>query len=245
MQDNHMEQDLRQKQNEAEFPSRQKEQITADLREAEKVLVGIGGEWKLKEDGRAAVVRRLEDEGQSRIKAAYDVLAQLIGGKDYFVVTTVTDGAVYDTALDPKRVVAPCGNIHWKQCSKSCVKDIWEEGEIPEGICPHCGAPLTGNTIEAENYIEEGYLPQWEAYKRWQAGTLNKKLVILELGEGFKTPTVIRWPFEKIAFFNQKASFYRIHESLYQLPKEIEERAVGIKGDSVSLILSLAEDLRL
>ena len=50
MQDNHMEQDFRQKQDEAEFTSCQKEQITEDLREAEKVLVGIGGEWRLKED---------------------------------------------------------------------------------------------------------------------------------------------------------------------------------------------------
>ena len=46
-----------------------------------------------------------------------------------------------------------------------------EEGEIPEDICPHCGAPLTGNTIQAETYIEEGYLPRWAAYKTWQAGT--------------------------------------------------------------------------
>ena len=43
-----MEQDFRQKQDEAEFTSCQKEQITEDLREAEKVLVGIGGEWRLK-----------------------------------------------------------------------------------------------------------------------------------------------------------------------------------------------------
>ena len=56
--------------------------------------------------------------------------------------------------------------------------------EIPEDICPHCGAPLTGNTIQAETYIEEGYLPQWNRYTAWLAGTLEQKLLILELGWG-------------------------------------------------------------
>ena len=78
-------------------------------------------------------MRRLTHEGQKPDKAAYDVLAQLIGGKDYFVVTTVTDGAVYDTAsLDPKRWRPPL-----EAALKSCVKDIWRRGEIPEGIRPH------------------------------------------------------------------------------------------------------------
>ena len=113
---------------------------------------------------------------------------------------------------------------------------------MPDDICPHCKAPLTGNTVEAETYIEEGYLPRWEAYKKWQTGTLNRRLVILELGEGFKTPTVMRWPFEKIGFFNQKSIFYRIHENFYQMPKELGERAAGIQADSVSFIRGLAED---
>ena len=138
--------------------------------------------------------------------------------------------------------MAPCGNIHWRQCSKACTKDIWEEGEVPDDICPHCKAPLTGNTVDAEIYIEAGYLPRWEAYKKWQTGTLNRRLVILELGEGFKTPTVMRWPFEKIGFFNQKSVFYRIHETFYQMPKEMGERAAGIQADSVAFIRGLAED---
>lgn len=207
---------------------------------ADKVLVGIGGEWKLRDDNKDIRQRRLEDEAQRDLKEAYSVLCRLVKDRDYYVVTTVTDGAVYDTDFDSQRIVAPCGNIHWRQCSKACTKDIWEEGEAADDICPHCGALMTGNTIEAETYIEEGYLPRWEAYKKWQTGTLNRNLVILELGEGFKTPTVIRWPFEKIAFFNQKSSFYRIHESFYQVPQEMADRAVGIQENSVSFIRETA-----
>ena len=220
----------------------QKKDLLEALSGAEKVLIGIGGEWRLRDDGRDVRLRSLGDPVQKELREAYAVLWSLVRDKDYYVVTTVTDGAVYDTDFDSGRVVAPCGNIHWRQCSKACTKDIWEEGEVPDDICPHCKAPLTGNTVDAEIYIEEGYLPRWEAYKKWQTGTLNSRLVILELGEGFKTPTVMRWPFEKIGFFNQKSVFYRIHETFYQMPKEMGERAAGIQADSVAFIRGLAED---
>ena len=195
------------------------------LASAQKVLVGIGGEWK---KGKRPDIYR-----------AYDILGRLLKEKDYFIVTTNTDAAIYDSSLDGERIVAPCGNETWRQCSKACTKDIWEPGEIPDDICPHCGAPLTGNTREAGTYIEEGYLPQWQKYTRWLSMTMNRELLVLELGEGFKVPTVIRWPFEKTVFFNQKSRMYRVHETLSQVTEEIKERAVSVRDNSVQWIRKL------
>ncbi len=199
--------------------------ILEDLEKAGKVLVGIGAEWKA--------------EREPEIFKAYEALAGLLEGKDYFVVTTNTDALIYESSLNPGRIVAPCGNENWRQCSKACTKDIWEPGEIPDDICPHCGAPLTGNTREAGTYIEEGYLPQWQKYTRWLSMTMNRELLVLELGEGFKVPTVIRWPFEKTVFFNQKSRMYRVHETLSQVTEEIKERAVSVRDNSVQWIRKL------
>lgn len=137
-----------------------------------------------------------------------------------------------------QRIVAPCGNETWRQCSAGCTKDIWEPGEIPDDICPHCGAPLTGNTVEAQPYIEEGYLPQWMHYGQWLSHTLGEELVILELGVGFSKPGVIRFPFEKTTYFNQKAYLYRVHQKFSQVPQELSGRAAGIEDDSVLWILN-------
>ena len=207
------------------------------IKEAQKVLIGIGKEWALRDDEKDIRFCHLTDPSQADLKAAYEALYDLIKEKDYYIVTTLTDGAVYEMPFDKNRIVAPCGNIHWRQCSKACTKDIWEEGEVPDDICPHCKAPLTGNTLKAETYIEEGYLPRWKDYMKWQAGTINRSLVILELGEGFATPTVMRWPFEKIIYFNRKSRLYRINESFYQLPKEAEERGVSVHENSVCWML--------
>lgn len=218
-----------------------RQELLQGIRDAQKVLIGIGPEWRLScEEGTDIRACSLMDAGQTRLREGYECLFELIKDKDYFVVTTLTDGAIYDTSIDPGRVTAPCGNVHWRQCSRACTKDIWEEYEVPEDVCPHCGAPLTGNTIRAERYIEEGYLPSWKAYMKWQTETINRSLVILELGEGFQTPTVMRWPFEKVVFFNRKAHLYRVNEALSQIPKEVEERAEGIRENSVDLIRGLA-----
>lgn len=214
-----------------------KTEVMEKIKEAQKVLIGIGKEWVLRDDEKDIRFCHLTDPSQADLKAAYEALYDLIKEKDYYIVTTLTDGAVYEMPFDKNRIVAPCGNIHWRQCSKACTKDIWEESEVPDDVCPHCKAPLTGNTIKAETYIEEGYLPRWKDYMKWQTGTINRSLVILELGEGFATPTVMRWPFEKIIYFNRKSRLYRINESFYQLPKEAEERGVSVHENSVRWML--------
>ena len=214
-----------------------KTEVMEKIKEAQKVLIGIGKEWALRDDEKDIRFCHLTDPSQADLKAAYEALYDLIKEKDYYIVTTLTDGAVYEMPFDKNRIVAPCGNIHWRQCSKACTKDIWEESEVPDDVCPHCKAPLTGNTIKAETYIEEGYLPRWKDYMKWQTGTINRSLVILELGEGFATPTVMRWPFEKIIYFNRKSRSYRINESFYQLPKEAEERGVSVHENSVRWML--------
>lgn len=204
---------------------KENQNIRQEIDECEKLLIGLGEEW------RAELVPDL-DEG-------YGKLAELTEGKDFFLVTTVTDARIFESGIEAARIVAPCGNETWRQCSRSCTKDIWEPREIPEDICPHCGAPLTGNTIQAETYIEEGYLPQWNRYTAWLAGTLNKKLLILELGVGFGTPTVIRWPFEKTVSLNKKAHMYRIHGKFAQLSAAMGERAVSVPMNSVEFIRAL------
>lgn len=199
------------------------------ISDAERVLIGIGREWRM--EGAP------EEEGNARVKKAYEQLYQLVKDKDYFIVTTLTDGAVYHMGFKQDRIVAPCGNIHWRQCSRACTDDIWEEGEVEGEICPHCGASLTENTIQAEHYIEKGYLSMWKKYQLWLSTTLNRRLFVLELGEGFQTPTVIRWPFEKTVFFNQKSWLMRINKELFQTPQEIRERAASAAEDSVSFFV--------
>jgi len=77
---------------------------------------------------------------------------------------------------------------------------------------------------------------QWELYNKWLSGTLNHRLMIIELGEGFNRPNIFRWPFEKILYINQKSVMYRINQQFYQLPENISERAFSIACNSVAFL---------
>lgn len=76
----------------------------------------------------------------------------------------------------------------------------------------------------------------WELYMKWLQGTLNKKLLVLEFGVGLRYPDLIRFPFEKVVYLNQKAELVRIHEMLYQLPEQLNGRGISIAENPISLL---------
>ena len=82
-------------------------------------------------------------------------------------------------------------------------------------------------------------MEKWQLYTEWLQGSLNHKLIILELGVSLRFPSVIRWPFEKIAFFNNKASIYRINEKLYQMTEELSGKGIGIAQNAIDWINDL------
>ena len=87
-------------------------------------------------------------------------------------------------------------------------------------------------------YINEDE-KQWDFYNKWLSATLAKKLLGIEIGEGFNNPNLIRWPFERIVMINDKAHFYRVHSTFYQIPKEIADKACTMKINSYEVLKEL------
>lgn len=233
--------------------------MNVDLKEriadSDLVLVGIGEEFGIKNtetDGDEAVLKR---------KQCYQQLNKLIADKNYFIVTLCMDGIIHEAGLDDKRIVEPCGTFYKLQCKDKCTTEIYEpnqelhkkiekmiagkyrEEEIDFPVCPKCGKSLAFNNILTENYVEEGYLDQWKIYTKWLQGTVNRKVCLLELGVGMRFPTVVRWPFEKIVYYNQKAILFRVHSRLYQIAEEVRDRSVSIKAAPIDFLNELSNEM--
>lgn len=189
----------------------------------------------------------------TRREKAYEALSDLIKDKNYFLVSLCTDGILYKREWKENRVVTPCGGYMKMQCSccpgelmdaaetieqviEECKRHAGHLEEVKKPVCGRCDSALSFNHINTENYDESGYLPEWQIYMKWLQGTLNKKLCLLELGVGLKFPSVIRWPFEKTAFFNQKAVLYRVHSRLYQMSEELKDKGFSIEKDPVDFL---------
>ena len=196
----------------------------------------------------------IKQHNEGRIVEAYRALYELIKDKDYFIITTCIDGNIEKADFDKGRIVEPCGSYQSLQCSKKCSDDLVLPGDVTDlvrqairdgvgldslvrPVCRLCGEPLAFNNILCEeNYVEEGYKPQWEKYTDWLQHTLHKKVCILELGVGMNLPGIIRWPFEKAAFYNEKADFFRVNAQLYHMTKELENKGVSIAVDAVDFL---------
>ena len=192
---------------------------------------------------------------QNTLKS-YSLLNELIKDKNYFVLSMNTSELIMQSGIEQSKIVMPCGNEGLFQCSKSCTHDIHLNQEyvrkfieelsiiindvksgksIKEYLpkCKECSEPLTFNVrANVESYVEEGYLPQWQNYMQWLSRTLNKKLLLLELDVNFTLPSLIRWPFEKNAFLNNKAFLIRVNQEFPQLPEEINGKGISVAMSS-------------
>lgn len=216
-----------------------------------EIIMNSSFKWLL-----PAYQMQLREQMQSKVYKALDNLAKVIADKNYFVLTTSMNDTIRNISWKKDRLVIPCGGSSWKQCINCCDEGLmqldtseteqlknllnvekldekWRPEGFSLGICPKCGAPLVLNNIYADNYDEKGYLEQWSVYTKWLQGTLNKKILILELGVGMQFPSIIRWPFEKVAFYNAKADFYRINKNLYQLSEELGEKGHSIAENAI------------
>lgn len=198
----------------------------------------------------------MDMHSREKTEKAYAVLENLLEGKNYFIVSTRMDDYIYKTKLVKEKIVTPCGGYQFCRCEEGCSQQLYQADEqlpkkiydyftsgkdgekIKRPLCPVCGKGLVFNQAESAGYIEEGYLLQWNKYMKWLQGTVNKRLCVLELGVGMKYPTVIRWPFEKVVFFNQKSDFFRVHSKLYQLTEEMKGRGYKIEKKPMDFLIN-------
>ena len=78
--------------------------------------------------------------------------------------------------------------------------------------------------------------PLRKHYTLWLSCTLNRNTVLLELGENYKDPSLIRWPFEKTAMLNNKAYLFRVHKIFSQVPEELSGKSCPVAEVSFKLV---------
>lgn len=186
----------------------------------------------------------------------YTELYDLVKNKEYFVLTTNVDHQFYKAGFDEKRIFATQGDYGKIQCQNAChpktydAKDLFRKMDkarrdclIPSELvpkCPVCGGNMAMN-LRCDNYFVED--EAWHEAADRYAGFLeqhkDKKVVLLELGVGFNTPIIIRFPFEKMVRENSSYSLIRMNMDEAVVPESFGERAIGIGGDMAKAITDI------
>ena len=98
--------------------------------------------------------------------------------------------------------------------------------------CPHCGRPMTMNLRCDDKFVEdEGWHMAAERYENFLRTRAGQKLLFLELGVGYNTPGIIKYPFLRMTAQNSKAIYACINQGQAVTMKGLEERSILIDGD--------------
>ena len=181
-------------------------------------------------------------------KPVYENLFEIVKDKDYFVITTYVDHCFQKAGFDKKRLFYTQGDYGLFQCSEPCCDETFDNEEavrqmmeqqkdmrIPSTLlpsCPHCGKPLTMNLRADDTFVEdEGWHQAAERYQNFLRTRENGNVLFLELGVGYNTPGIIKYPFWQMTAKNEQAVYACINFGEAVCPEEIGSQSICIDGD--------------
>ena len=151
---------------------------------------------------------------QPEAKPLYKQLLALVKGKDYFVITTNVDGQFEKAGFGTDRIFATQGDYAFFQPADGVNKELYYNKEwveralpaikdcrIPSELIPHTpdGLPVSMNLRCDDTFVEdEHWQEQAKRYYEFVEMARGRRLLLLELGVGFNTPVIIRFPFERM-----------------------------------------------
>ena len=185
---------------------------------------------------------------QDAPKPVYENLYKLVQGRDYFVITTNVDHCFQKAGFDKRRLFYTQGDYGLFQCSQPCCHETWDNESIVREMvrrqadmrvptdliptCPHCGRPAAMNLRADDTFVEDdGWHAAAERYDHFLRTRIGQKILFLELGVGYNTPGIIKYPFWQMTYANPNAVYACINRGQAVCPEEIEKRAICIDGD--------------
>lgn len=119
---------------------------------------------------------------------------------------------------------------------------------IPEEllpVCPHCGKPMTMNLRSDGRFVQdEGWHAAAERYGDFLRARKGQRILFLELGVGYNTPGIIKYPFWRMAHEWKNAEYICINAKEAYAPEEISGRSICIKEDIGEVLKHLMDSDR-
>lgn len=199
-------------------------------------------------------------------KPVYQNLRQVIGDKDYFVLTTNVDHIFQRTGFDKQRLFYTQGDYGLMQCVTPCHQKNYDSTEIAEQMvrtqneqmvngkmvnglrvpselvprCPVCGERMMPNLRCDNRFVEdEGWHVAQKRYHEWLEEHSTGKIVYLDLGTGGNTPVIIKYPFMRMTYQNPDATYISINLGEAYAPREIADRSICINEDIGEVITQI------
>ena len=189
-------------------------------------------------------------------KPVYSQLLKLVANKNYFVITTNVDHCFQKAGFDKKHLFYTQGDYGLFQCSEPCCQETFENEtliremvelqknmKIPSDllpVCPHRGRPMTMNLRSDTRFVEDkGWHEAAERYENFLQARLEEKILFLELGVGYNTPVIIKYPFWQMTMQNTRSTYACINFGQANCPQKIKSQSICINADIGEVLNSI------
>lgn len=188
----------------------------------------------------------------------YRDLFWLLQGKNYFICSTNVDGQLEKAGFARDRIFAPQGDYRYFQCSRPCGDTLYPNRDMIEKMisrmpdafeirtddipcCANCGAPLIPNLRCDDTFVEAPHIQNIFDYENFVQDCRDKATLLLELGVGYNTPAIIRYPFETMAKLYPKATLVRLNLTDAEIPETLFQRGIEIGKDIKRILADIRE----
>ncbi len=187
----------------------------------------------------------------------YRELLELVERRNYFVITTNVDAQFRKAGFDPSKIFEVQGDYGLMQCATGCHPKVYSDKETVDEIikhshdltvdpqyvpvCPVCGGNMDVHVRKNQFFVQdENWDKAAENYENFMIRYAEKgKIVLLELGIGFNTPAIIRYPFEQITYRNPEATLIRLNSGYPHGPRETAARTISFTENMETVISAL------
>ncbi len=183
----------------------------------------------------------------------YSRLLEILKGKEYFVITTNVDHCFQKAGFKKDRLFYTQGDYGLFQCSKPCRNETFDNEKAitemvkkqksmkipPELIprCPHCGREMTMNLRCDDKFVEDdGWHKASERYAEFLRNHRKDKILFLELGVGYNTPGIIKYPFWQMTASWRDAAYICINKGDAVCPNEIKNKSICLDADITEIL---------
>lgn len=186
----------------------------------------------------------------------YKDLYQLVKNKKFFVISTNVDSQFEKSGFPSNKVFDIQGNYGYSQCAKGCHDKLYDnellvekmlektmDCKIPSDLvpkCPICGGDMYPNLRINKDFIQdEKWYELNKSYNEFLKESVEKKVVYFELGVGFNTPGIIRYPFEKWTYQNENATLIRLNKDNPDGYEENVDKTIAFTENMQEVILAM------
>ena len=106
--------------------------------------------------------------------------------------------------------------------------------------CPRCGRPMTMNLRADDTFVEDaGWHRANDRYREFLRRHDGQKVLFWEIGVGYNTPVIIKYPFWSMTAKNANAAYVCMSRSHADCPDELRGRSICLNGDTTQFVEAL------